>query len=514
MQKKWLLGALLALVLGILVGCAGVSSDDNDANNSGGSNDATDTKQEMTVAPDTTIISLDPYGSAHGEPATIFAAKQIYDSLVINNDGEFEPSLATKWDQPDDKTWVFTLRDDVKFHDGSTMTAKDVKASLEEFVNRQESPLAVLWAAFDSVEATDDTTVTIKTKTPVGNMLYNLTLLYITPEAADKNEEFFRKPIGTGPFKVESFQPEQELVLTGNGDYFNEAPKLSKLTIKNIPENAARMTAIETGEIDATWTIPADLIDQLKQNSDIKVSDIPSYFYYFNWFNSGEKPFNDKKVRQAMWHAIDLEEMVKNLYGDTAEVMKSPIPSSIFGYAEQQAYDYDPEKAKQLLKEAGYPDGFETDVIFAKGSGPQILELQQSMASYWAKVGVKVKADQLERAEWIEKLTALDWQMDLQTNAVLTGDADYTLGRLYISEAKRNGYSNKKLDDLLLKAKESTDQDEREQAYADANKIIWDDAVGIFPLQLKQIYAVRSNVDGLEPSPTGAPSFHNVSIQK
>jgi peptide/nickel transport system substrate-binding protein len=509
-MKKWYL-SLISLCILILVasGCAGISGDSDEGSSDGKS----EKKQELTVANDLGIISLDPYGSAHGEPPTILAATQIYDTLVKKDGDDFTPSLATEWEQPDENTWVFKLRTDVKFHDGTKLTAKDVKASLDQLVERKESPLTVLWAQLDSIQATDDKTITIKTKTPLGNMLYNLTLLFITPADQATGEDFFRKPIGSGPFKVDSFQPEQDLNLTGYKDYWNGAPKLTKLKIMNIPENAARMTAVETGEIDATWTIPSDLIGQLKQNDKINIVDTASYYYYFNWFNSGEKPFDDVRVRKAMWHALDTKAIVKDLYGDTAEVMQAPIPSSVFGYSEQTPYEYNPEKAKELLKEAGYPNGFETSMMWSKGSGPQILELQKAMTSYWDKIGVKVKPDQLERAEWIEKLTALDWDMDLQTNVVISGDADYTLGRLYISEANRNGYKNKKLDELLLKAKQSTDASERQDYYDKANKIIWDDAVGIFPLQLKQIYAVRKNVKGLEASPTGAPNFHKVSIE-
>ncbi|WP_052352851.1 ABC transporter substrate-binding protein [Neobacillus dielmonensis] len=511
MKKVNLLFLFLCIFVLIASGCAGISSDSGTSTD-GASEGKTSKEQKMTVASDVGIISLDPYGSAHGEPSTILAATQIYDTLVIKDGDTFTPSLAKEWKQPDDNTWVFTLRDDVTFHDGSKLTAKDVKASLDQLVQRKESPLTVLWAQLDSVEATDDTTVTIKTKTPLGNMLYNLTLLFITPADQATKDDFFRKPIGSGPFKVVSFQPEQDLVLSANKDYWNGAPKLDSVTVRNIPETAARMTAIETGEIDATWTIPADQINQLKQNKDIKIVDTPSYFYYFNWFNSSQKPFDDVRVRQAMWYAIDTKAIVNDLFGDTAEVMKAPIPSSVFGFSEQTPYEYNPEKAKQLLAEAGYPNGFETRMIWSKGSGPQIFELQKALASYWDKIGVKIIPDQLERAEWIEKLTALDWNMDLQTNAVISGDADYTLGRLYISQANRNGYKNEQLDDLLVRAKQSTDSAQRAQLYDQANKIIWDEAVGIFPLQLKQIYAVRSNIKGLEASPSGAPSFHQVSI--
>lgn len=499
--RMFSLVAFVSFVL-ILAGCAGIS----------GSESAEETKS-LTAAYDTAIISLDPYGTAHGEPATILAAKQIFDTLVVKDGDEFKPSLATEWEQPDPNTWVFTLRDDVTFHDGSNLTAEDVKASLEHLVTRAESPLTVLWEAFDSVEATDEYTVTIKTTKPLGTMLSNLSLLFISPAEKLDEEEFFRNPIGSGPFQVESFQPEQELKLTGYKDYWNGAPNLDELTFLTIPETSSRLTALETGEIDLTWTVPNDQIEGLANNEDIELIEDDSYLYYFNWFNSSQEPFNDVRVRQALWYALDIETIVEDLFGDTGEQQYAPIPSSVFGYSEQQPYEYNPEKARELLEEAGYPDGFTARIIWAKGSGPQILELQQTMAFYWSEIGVEIEPDQLERAEWIEKLNNLDWDMDLQTNSVITGDADYTLGRLYVSEANRNGYKNEELDEILIAAKETTDQEERKELYAQANKLIWEEAVGIFPVQLKQVHAIRSNVKGFEPDPSGAPAFHQVTVE-
>lgn len=491
---------LFASLLLILAGCAGIT-------------ESSDEIKSLTAAYDTAIISLDPYGTAHGEPATILAAKQIYDTLVVKDGEEFKPRIATEWEQPDPNTWVFKLRDDVKFHDGSNLTAEDVKSSLEQLVTRAESPLTVLWEAFDSVEATDEYTVTIKTTKPLGTMLSNLSLLFITPAEFGNEEEFFRKPIGSGPFQVESFQPEQELKLIGYKDYWNGAPDIDELTFLTIPETSSRLTALETGEIDLTWTVPNDQIEGLANNEDIELIEDDSYLYYFNWFNSSKEPFNDVRVRQALWYALDTQTIIEDLFGDTGKQQDAPIPSSVFGFSEQQAYEYNPEKARELLAEAGYPDGFTARTIWAKGSGPQILELQQTMASYWSEIGVEIEPDQLERAEWIEKLNNLDWDMDLQTNSVITGDADYTLGRLYVSEANRNGYKNEELDEILIAAKETTDQAERKELYAEANKIIWEEAVGIFPVQLKQVHAIRSHVKGFVPDPSGAPEFHQVTVE-
>ncbi|WP_130858926.1 ABC transporter substrate-binding protein [Gracilibacillus phocaeensis] len=499
----WFMGVSLVW---IMAGCAGLSEEGN-------SGEEGESNQELRAAYDTGIISLDPFSSNHGEPATILASRQIYDTLVVNDGSEFIGGLAEDWEQEDDLTWTFTLKDDITFHDGSEVTAEDVKVSLEQLITRGESPLTVLWEVFDSVEAEDDKTVTIKTTEPLGTMLSNLSLLFIVPADHMEQEDFFMNPIGSGPFSVESFTPEQELILSGYDEYWDGAPNLDTLELVNIPETSSRMTAIETGEIDLSWTIPNDQVTELEGNEDINLVESESYLYYFNWFNSSREPFDNPKVRRALWHALDIETIVNDLFGATGEVMTSPIPNAVYGHSEQSPYEYDPELAKELLAEAGYPDGFTTTMMWNEGGGPQILELQNIMASYWSEIGVEIEPDRLERAEWIEKLNALDWDMDLQTNSVITGDADYTLGRLYISEANRNGYHNEELDQLLLDAKQTTDQEERASLYDQVNQIIWDEAVGIFPVELKQIHAVRSNVKGFEPDPASAPRLHQVSIE-
>lgn len=511
MRKKNLLKAKLILIFSsmvLLIGCAGISEESSNEKNANNEDD----NQELKVAFDQGIDSLDPYGEANGEPSTVLASRQIYDTLVVNEDEEIKPSVAEDWEQPDDKTWVFNLKEDITFHDGSSLTAEDVKYSIEQQVNSENSSLSVLWSEFDSVEATDDHTVTIKTKEPVGTMLSSLTLLFITPEDS-ASDDFYKKPIGSGPFKVNSFVPEQELELSKNEEYWDGEPELENLEFTNIPETSSRLTALETGEIDLTWTIPADQVASLEDNEEIDVVNNPSYLYYFNWFNSSREPFDDAKVRQAMRYAIDTESIVDNLFGETGEVLKSPIPEEVFGSSNLDVYDYDPEKAKELLDEAGYSDGFSTTMMWSNEGGPQILQLAESMISDWADIGVEVEPEKMERAEWIEKLDALDWDMDLQTNSVITGDADYTLGRLYTSEADRNGYKDEELDEYLNSAKETTDQDEREELYDKANEIIWDKAVGNFPLELKQITAMRSNVKGFEPSPSDDPNFKEVYIE-
>jgi peptide/nickel transport system substrate-binding protein len=467
---------------------------------------------ELKVALRAKLNVLDPHGANSVDEVVHTAARHIFDTLVLRDaaSGAIQPSLATTWQNPDPTTWVFTLRKDVKYHDGSDLTAADVKASIERVINLK-GPAAPLWTAVESVEAPDPGTVRIKTKTPVGTLLANAVLLPIGPASKINVEGFWSKPIGSGPFKVASWTPDADLRLEANTDYWGGPPGLNTLVLRFIPEVAGRVTALETGEIDFAHQIPPDQLGALRRNQDLNIDTPPSYTYYFVWFNSSRPPFTDKKVRQAMVHALDIDGIVRDLLQGAAKRAIAPIPESIFGYAPQQPYAYDVAKAQQLLAEAGHPNGFETSVIWNPGSGPQDREIMQAMVSNWNAAGVRVRSLEQERAVWLDNLIKLNWDMDFQTNSVTTGDADFTLGRLYKSEAKRNGYANPDLDKILDEASASVDQNKRKELYAQANKIIWEDAVGIFPFDLLATFVYRKNVQGFTPTPSPILNFFNVT---
>lgn len=456
------------------------------------------------------INDLDPHGPSSVDEATLLAGRLIYDTLVRRVGEKLEPAVATKWEQPDDNTWIFTLRDDVKFHDGTILTANDVKASLERVKNAKTAQSA-LWTSVTAVEATGDTTLKITTGSPLGTMLVNLTLMFILPADKMNTDGFFAKPIGSGPFEVTSFTPADELALTAV-DHWSGRPKLKEVSLPYLPETSSQITALRTGDLDILWPVPPDQLRELDGVDGIKLETVPSYVYYLNWFNCGKPPFTDPRVRRAMWRAVDVAGIVKNLFGDGAEVMTAPIPRTAFGHAEQEPYTHDPDAAKRDLQDAGLGDGFKTTLMWFGDTGPLADGLAQAMISGWAKIGVTVEPQAVEKAEWLRRLNAKEFDMELQTNTVTTGDADFTLGRLYSSTADRMGYHNPALDQILQQAHENTDQDTRADLYAQACEIVWDDAVGIFPAALISTYGLRSTVAGFEPAPSNQPDLRGVTV--
>ena len=461
------------------------------------------------------IVNLDPLGTSAAEEPVRIVAQHVFDTLVVRDidSGEYRPSVATKWETSSDgTTWSFTLRDDVKFHDDTELTATDVQASLERLVE-VGGPFAALWATLDHVTATSDTTVDITTKGPLGTVLANVALLSIAPAAGMAQEGFFNKPIGSGPFKVVRYEPDSELELEANDNYWGSKAGVKTLIFRDIPELAARVTALVTGEIDFTYRLPPDQAKTLQENDSIEIVTSPSYRYYFIWMNASREPYTDKRVRQAMIYALDIDTMVETLLSGVAERMDAPIPSTVFGYAPQTPYAYDPEKAKSLLAEAGYPNGFETNMIWNPGSDPQDREIAQALFSYWNAIGVKVEDRQQERAKWLEDLLALNWDLDFQGNTVTTGDADFTLRRLYLSSANRTGYANPELDKLLQDAAATVDQQERKELYARVCKHLWDEAVGIYPFQQIFNFAYQKRLRGFKPSPS-VPLFTTVTVEE
>jgi peptide/nickel transport system substrate-binding protein len=473
--------------------------------------------QVIKVSPPRTIIDIDPHSPNALLRESVLVQRQIFENLVRFENNQPVGLLAESWRQIDPKTWEFKLRQGVKFHDGSTLDAADVKASAER-LSKATGGMASLWKVLESVETPDAQTVIMKLKTPVGPFLRNVSFLAIAPSEAiaAKGATYGAGVVfpGTGPFKVGAFKPGDSLTVDRNDAYWGEKPKIDGVQFLNIPEQTARVTALLNGEVDVAWSFPDDELKTLRGSKALKVDLVPSAIYSFAWFNASRKPFTDKRVRQAMWHAIDLEKVIRDLIPESASVSRSPIPESVFGWVAMKPYAYDPAKAKALLAEAGLPNGFRTSILFGQNFMPGIADIAQTFVSYWDAIGVKVTPLEQERAIFTKNFRELNWDMVLTSNPALTQDADYTVGRLYLSSNNEMGYANVALDALLLEAKQESDQAKRAELYKKAIEMIWDDAVGIFWADLKIVYVTRANVSGLAFSPIEAPMFAKVVVAK
>ncbi|MBB4906001.1 ABC transporter substrate-binding protein [Actinophytocola algeriensis] len=492
--------AVTALVGLVATTACGADAADGGGDASGG---------EIAVAGQFPTESIDPNGTLAIDGGTRVASMQLYSPLLETiGPGEFDPKAAESWEINDTATeFTFTLRDGITFSDGSPITGQDVAASFERTV-AAKSPFSANFVDV-GVTATDDT-VTFTPAEPDPALPAKLTGVMITP--ADATEDsYLDKPVTSGPFKVESFTPGGDLVMVPNDKYWGDKPKLDRLTIRSIPEVAARVTALETGELDVIWGISDDQVTQLNGNSEVKVVSATGSAVITMWMNASTPALGKAEVRRALWQAVDFDKKIKALYPESGEPADSVVGPTVFGYAPQEPVAYDPDAAKQALADAGFD--FDTTLRF-HFSQAQFRQWVDSVVSDLAAIGVKAEALEKEQAVYTEDLLALNWDINIQQVGTLGLDASYNLGRLYTCAAERTGYCNPELDTILKRAGTSVDPEERKAAYADATELIWNEAVGMFPMFAKNLFATRASVSGFEPDGEGLPRFDSVSIDE
>lgn len=466
---------------------------------------------EITVAGTYSIDSLDTSSPTGGSATgTQLAAQAIFSRLVRpKQDGTLDGDLATAW-KPDAtaSAWTFTLRPGVKFSDGKAVTAQDVVASFNRML-QLKSTNAANFPGY-TMTATSDSEVVLKAPKPDAAIPYKLAIFYVVPATVTgEDPAFFKNPVGSGPFKVDKFDASGTLSLVPNPNYYGGAPKLKKVTIRKMPELAARLTALRTGEVDLVWGIPDDQLPALQSDTNLKVQTTPTTAVFTMWFNSSVPALKDAKVRRALWQAVDFATIIKQLYPQTGALADAPISPITLGYVKQDPVKYDPAAAKAALTEAGFNFSTKLRLQFANA---EFRQFNQAVVSDLQKIGVQVDLLEKEQATFTKDLLALNWDVNFQQLSNPTFDAANTLGRLYTCAAKRNGYCNPQLDQLLTAALANPDQKERVRLYGEASKIIWQDAVGMFPMAVKYAYAWNKHLTGVTPDPNGLPNFATMQV--
>lgn len=428
---------------------------------------------------------MDPH--MHNEPNAITTNWHIFDSLLfLSRDLKIEPGLAESYEQKDDTTWIFKLRQGVTFHNGEEFNADAVKFSLERVLNeKQKSPQRGNISAISAVNVLDPYTVEIKTKEPYNLLPHRLFYLSIVPpkyvqEVGD--QEFAQKPVGTGPYKFAEWVKGDKIVLEANENYFKGAPTIKKVSFRVIPEVATQIAELQSGGVDIIRMVPPDMLAQLEGNPQLAVTSTPLLRVYYMAFDTKKKPFDDARVRQAMNYAVDIDTIVKKVLADKAVRTPAGVNPNHFGFDESiKPYPYDPEKAKSLLKEAGYENGFETEIhYFTPGIGQQITD---AVISDLSKVGIKAKAKFYpESSSFVEKQRAGDLPFRLgHWGSYSVYDADAILQPMFDSKGVYGKYFNTpQLDALINEARSSVDQDKRKALYSQAQQLIYKEAPWIF----------------------------------
>jgi peptide/nickel transport system substrate-binding protein len=474
----------------------------------------------------TDIATLDPY--AQIESTTIAMLHHVFDPLVRRGRNlELEPALAVSWKivQPD--TWRFELRRNVKFHNGNAFTADDVVASITRILDpgaRARGNLATVVKA----EKVDDYTVDIVTSGPYPLLLNDLAGIYIMDkEWMQANDAL--KPgniatgvttaasttaVGTGPFKVESYKPDAGTNFVVNPDWWDKPQhNLTRIEFKPVKSDATRVAALLSGELDLIAPAPLQDLQRIGAASGFKVIEEPSLRLIMFQFNHkpelkaapGQKnPMADLKVRQAMWHAIDFETIKKRIMRDksrnTGTLVAPPVP----GYSKDndQAFGYDPEKAKKLLAEAGYPKGFKVKLNCPNDRYINDEQICVAVAAMWTRVGIQAELQTESRATYFPRMDRGEFDVWMLGWATLPPMDGFSVLSSLLAAPKEGyggsnpgGYSNPKIEDLARKAAVELDETKRRAMLAEALKIARDDVAYIPIHQQPVAWAVRDGVE-------------------
>jgi peptide/nickel transport system substrate-binding protein len=472
----------------------------------------------LIIAQGTDPVKLDPHDVSDSPSATVLS--HVFETLFdLTPEGEIVPHLAESYEVSDDGTvWTLHLRQDVTFHDGTPFNAEAVKVNLDRFLN-PEVPVVFrfLLTRIQSVEVTGEYSVQITLSTPFAPFLAHLThntVSMISPAALEQYtlEELSETAVGTGPFTVESWQRGERITLARFDDYWGELPGVERVSFLTVPEGTTRMALVESGEAHVATRVPPPDVPRLNAHPEITVENVSSVRTIYIYFNHTMEPFTDRRVRQAINHAVDKELIAEFVFGGAVRPSDAPLPPGVFGYTPVGFYEYNPERARELLAEAGYPNGFNTTLYCPSGRYLQDIQTCEAIQPQLAEVGINAEIETMEWTSYLEftgrGVNENTVPMGMLGWGTVTGDADYGLFALFhTSEHVPNGsnrsfYSNALVDDLLNQARSTADNAVREQLYADIMQILWDDAAWLYLHSETQLVAVRDNVEGLVIHPT------------
>ena len=444
---------------------------------------------------------------------TVHTLGLVYDTLLDTDDnGELAPGLAKEWEVSDGGTTVtFTLRRGVTFHEGATFTAKDAKATLQRLLDEKTGSVVRSYLlSIESIETPGKYTLVLQLKRPDAALLTALT--YVGTSMLDSGDiqagTVARDPNGTGPFRWVSWKQGRRVTLAANAGYWDGVPKLSKVQLRVIPEESSIVSGMKAGSFDLGVISDPGVVRNIdgSSNSGVQVMEQATLSYHTLMLNSRRGPLGKLKVRQAIACAIDRNQVVETAYFGHGKVT-GPITSPAYEYDPTAGLPCDPpdrQKAKSLLAEAGYADGFTLDTIVMVGQYSTATNVAQSLQAQLKKIGVRLQLKQQQTNVYVDNWLAADFDAAVALNG---GSYDpYLLYNRYFTEkgslTKPAGFSSETLDRLLRKGNATTDMAERRRIFGKLQREMLRLSPWIWLLRNPVYYLAGENVRGFEPTPT------------
>lgn len=454
---------------------------------------------ELHVAIPWTPENLDP--SMNLSSIRALVGMSLFDSLVGRDaQRHIAPELADAWKRLDDNTWEFKLHKGVVFHDGEPFTAEAVRFTVQRVLDpNQKSPNRSNIAEIVKVEVVDDYTVRLTTRQPYAPLLNRLLDFPILPPkytAAKGDQGFAAAPVGTGPYKFVELIRDDRMVVEAFDKYWRGAPKIRRIVFQPVPEPSTRVAGLRTGQIDLVTNVPPNFADELEKVPGVKVQRVPSTWIIYLGLNAFKKPLSDVRVRQALNYATDVDAIIKSVLEGNGRKMTGPLTPHMFGYDPAvKGYPYDPAKARQLLAEAGYPNGLEITLDSSNGRYQGDKEIAEALAGQWQKAGFKPTVRLTEWGAYFQRYLGKQFP-----DAYLLGlggpmqDGD-ELFTLVSSKGRGLYYKNEKVDALFDAGRSTMDSAKRQKIYSDLAKAMVEDATWVFLMQQVDIYAMRDRLD-------------------
>lgn len=430
---------------------------------------------------------------------TMSVGYNLHDTILKpQEDATVKPGLVEKWEKLNDLTWKFTLVKGATFHNGEPIDAAAVKFSFERLMgDALKSPHRGKLNLFKGVEVIDERTFTMSTSEPYAPGLYMLAQYFfiVPPKYVQQvgDAEYNLKPVGCGPYRLERWVKGQEVVMTAYEKYYGPKPAYKRLIFRGVPEEASRIAALLTGEADVVSGIPMHQRPKILASGKAYLTDQMGSMNYLG-LNTYEKPFNDVRVRQAVNYGVNRQLINQALFQGKAILCRGPISPRTFGADPTlKPYPYDPEKAKKLLAEAGYPNGFEARLAYGTYM-PQIQEQAEAVAADLSKIGIRVKLEPYERAVMWERYKNRQHQMYIY----FWDDApepDRYMYSLFHSKSRDYYYKNETVDRLLEKGRTTLDPAERAKVYHELDRFLYQDAPWVYLYVIPEVYAVSNAVE-------------------
>ncbi|WP_163969780.1 glutathione ABC transporter substrate-binding protein [Oceanobacillus halotolerans] len=520
-NKPFLLMILTVLLSIALVACAS-EPDESASSDSDGDSGSSEGQAggDLVVAVLSDAVALDPTGV--NDVPSFDVQFNIFEKLVWQDENmELQPGLAESWEAIDETTWEFKLQEGVKFHDGSDFNAEVVKANIERIQNPDVSaPTAYLVDMISEVQIVDDYTVCFITEYPFGGLPAHLGHPVASMVSLEQIEEDYaamedgaepgsvinEHPIGTGYFKFEEWSPGQHVKLVKNEDYWNGEAKLDSVTFKVVKEDLTRIAELETGDSHVSNPLSPSDLERVEGTEGLYASRTDSVSLDYIGFNVNQEPFNDIRVRKAISMAIDKEQILEGIYNGVGLPAKGPLPPTVFGYDDGiEGIEYDPKKAKELLAEAGYEDGFST-TIWTNDSRERI-DMATNVQAQLDEFGIDIEVEVFEWGAYLEEIGNGEHDMFVLGWSNATADADNGLYPLFHSDnhgppGNRTFIDNPELDELIENGRTAQDEEERLGIYKEAQELLVEESPMIYMLHQEYLLGVSEKVKDLVQLPT------------